>query len=68
MSVEEVMHIKEAWKMFKIKLNWDGFEYSESYHHYEYAVKAFESYNRISKVRKANGQIDEYHIELIAEA
>lgn len=53
--------------MFKIKLGWDGFGYPESYHHYEYAVKAFESYSRISKVRKANGQIDGYHIELIEE-
>lgn len=54
-------------KMFKIKLNWDGLEYSELYYQYEFAVSALESYDRISKERKANGKLNDYYIELIKE-
>lgn len=53
--------------MFKVNMYMDGHKYSEGYHHYEYAVMAFNSFNRILKDRKSNGQIDEYYVELIKE-
>ena len=53
--------------MFKVNVYWDGFKYSESYHLYNYAVEAFESFDRISRARKADRQIDDYYVELIKE-
>lgn len=53
--------------MFKVNMYWDEHKYSELYHHYDYAVKAFESFIDLSRERKANGQIEEYYVELIKE-
>ena len=53
--------------MFKVNVYWDNHKYSEGYHYYEYAVEAFKSFDRISRERKANGQIDDYYVELIKE-
>lgn len=53
--------------MFKVKLYCDGHKYYEVYHYYDYAVKAFESFNRIYRKQKANGEIDDYYVELIKE-
>ena len=53
--------------MFKVNVYWNGHKYSESYLLYDYAVKAFESFDGISRVRKSNGQIDDYYVELIKE-
>lgn len=53
--------------MFKVNVYWDDHKYSEGYHYYDYAVKAFDNLNKISRERKANGQIDDYYVELIKE-
>lgn len=53
--------------MFKVTLCWDGIKYSESYHHYGSAVRAFEAFIRMSRKSKSYGQITDYHVELVQE-
>ena len=53
--------------MFRVNLYCDGYNYHESYNYYDYAVKAFENFDRIYRGFKADGRIDDYYIELIKE-
>ena len=53
--------------MFKVTLCWDGIKYSESYHIYEYAIRAFEAFNRMSRKSKSYGHITDYYVELVKE-
>ena len=53
--------------MFKVTLCWDGIKYSESYHLYASAVRAFESFSRMSEARKGYGHIKHYYVELVKE-
>ena len=53
--------------MFKVNVYWDEHKYSEGYHYYKYAVKAFEALNEALRELKANGRINEYYVELIKE-
>lgn len=53
--------------MFIVNMYWDGIKYSESYHLYEYAARAFKVFTRMSRKSKYYGQITDYYVELIKE-
>lgn len=53
--------------MFRVTLYWDGIKYSESYHIYASAVRAFESFIRMSKASKSYGYITDYYVEIVEE-
>lgn len=53
--------------MFKVTFCWDGVKYSESYFHYDSAVRAFEAFTRMSIKGKSYGQITHYYVELVKE-
>lgn len=50
--------------MFRVTLNWDGFETTAQFYNYEYALRDFKLSVEISEKFRANGLIKKYSVEL----
>lgn len=50
--------------MFKVTLNWDGFETIAQFYNYEYALRDLNLSVKLSERFRANGLIKNYSVEL----